>query len=132
MPPRGQSQLPSSIVRIFADENISRGIVEALRAAGHDVKWGQDSNIGASDRERMVEAFGEARIILTEDHDFTDMISEQRLLTIGLILVALHRLDKRARIDRVEQAVAELGNEFAYEIAVIEPARVRRRSIIRP
>jgi predicted nuclease of predicted toxin-antitoxin system len=100
-----------------------------LRTAGHDVTWGQDFKVGASDDVRLTEANAEGRIILTEDRDFAEMVMAVGLNTHGLILVALNGLGRQARIDLVVKAVEELGSSFGSEIAVIEPGRVRRRKI---
>jgi hypothetical protein len=57
-------------MRLLADENFPKPIVDALRAEGHDVLWARTDLAGASDVALLDRAESEARIILTLDKDF--------------------------------------------------------------
>jgi len=57
-------------MRLLADENFPKPIVDALRAEGHDVLWARTDLAGASDFALLDRAESEARIILTLDKDF--------------------------------------------------------------
>lgn len=57
-------------MRIFADENIARAIIDWLRSSGHDVVSAAEGNPGASDTYWLEMAEREQRIVLTSDKDF--------------------------------------------------------------
>ena len=57
-------------MRLLADENFPKPIVEALRAGGHDVLWARTDCAGWKDVVLLDLAESEARIVLTLDKDF--------------------------------------------------------------
>jgi predicted nuclease of predicted toxin-antitoxin system len=60
-------------MRLLANENIPREVVEALRKHGHDVTWVRTDCPGTSDREVLSLAQSENRILLTFDKDFGEL-----------------------------------------------------------
>ena len=59
-------------MRYLADENVSRIIVETLRAEGIDV-----AVVGASDVDVLAAARDDGRALITGDHDFGEMVIRQ-------------------------------------------------------
>ena len=116
-------------MRIFVDENVPRGVVEGLREANHDVAWGCDFDVGASDLQRTAWAFQEARVILTEDNDFPALVFKERMPVIGLVLIALHGFKRDAKIVRVVAAMAEIGDGAIGSMTVIGPADIRKSTL---
>lgn len=117
------------MIPLFVDENIPKRMVEALRMAGFDLSWGQDFQVGAPDEQRMQEAFLSKQAILTEDADFIELAIVRRLPVWALLIVQLQGMRAPARIERVLAALKEIGNIPIGEIVIIEPNRIRRRSI---
>ena len=68
------------MMRLLADENVSRLIVERHRAAGFYVKSIGATTAGASDNVVLAIATGEGRILMTEDRDFGEMAFRIRRL----------------------------------------------------
>ncbi len=62
------------MMRLLADGNVSRLIVERHRAAGFYVKSIGATTAGASDNVVLAIATGEGRILMTEDRDFGEMV----------------------------------------------------------
>ena len=58
-------------MRLLADENFPKPIVEELRAEGHDVLWARTDLAGARDIVLLDLAESEARIVLTLDSQET-------------------------------------------------------------
>lgn len=59
--------------RLLADENVSRGVVSALRRAGFDVvDLKQKRYSGLADQDILALAAREGRVIVTHDKDFAD------------------------------------------------------------
>lgn len=62
-------------MRLLADENFPKPIVEALRADGHDVLWARTDLAGTSDVALLDLAESKARIVPTLDKDFWQISS---------------------------------------------------------
>jgi hypothetical protein len=58
-------------VRIIVDENVSDAVVNAVRAAGHELELVRDTyGTGTDDIEIESRASGDGRAVLTHDDDF--------------------------------------------------------------
>ncbi len=62
-------------MRFLADENVSRLVVEQLRAAGFDVISIGATRSGASDKDVLGSADSDDRILITEDRDFGELVA---------------------------------------------------------
>ena len=61
-------------LRLHANENVPAEAVHALRERGHDVVWGAESHPGAPDSIVLSEARREARLLITFDKDFGELV----------------------------------------------------------
>src|ERR1039458_1146545 len=66
-------------MRLLADENFPKPIVEALRAGGHDVLWARTDCVGWKDPVLLGSSESEARIVLTLDKDFWQIAVQRRV-----------------------------------------------------
>jgi predicted nuclease of predicted toxin-antitoxin system len=76
-------------MRILADENFPRSIVERLRQQGHDALWARTDCPGLKDRALLERAEADGRVVLTLDKDFWQ-IALQRPIPLkrsGVILI---------------------------------------------
>lgn len=119
------------MMRFLADENVSRHVVEGLRAAGFDVTVIGLTNPGASDRDVLATARRDGRILITEDRDFGELIVRQRVEVQGVVLLELDRLSNVAEADRVAAFVSTNVDKLSGNLLVIEPGRVRIRPLRR-
>lgn len=115
--------------RYFADENLPRGLVAALRAAGHDIAYGSEFDVGADDETRLHWAWPAGRIIITEDADFINLAVVDKLPVHALVMMRLVGLLRDAKIARMVAALSEIGDTVSGEIVMVEPAGIRRRLI---
>jgi predicted nuclease of predicted toxin-antitoxin system len=83
-------------MRFLADENVSRLVIERLRAAGFDVISIGETKSGAPDRDVLDAADVEGCILITEDRDFGELVIRQRLKVRGVLLLELDRLSNAA------------------------------------
>jgi uncharacterized protein with PIN domain len=60
--------------RLLADENIAASLVRALREDGIDVSYVAELASGITDDEVLDLAKAEARLLLTEDKDFGELV----------------------------------------------------------
>jgi predicted nuclease of predicted toxin-antitoxin system len=79
-------------MRLLADENFPKQIVEELREAGHDVTWVRTDYPGAADVILLDLAESEGRITLTLDKDFWQIAVQRRspLAQSGVVLFRVH------------------------------------------
>ena len=79
-------------MRLLADENFPRVLVEQLRSAGHDVVWARTDCPGSRDTDLLERAETEARVVLTLDKDFWQIAMQRRapLERSGVVLFRAH------------------------------------------
>jgi predicted nuclease of predicted toxin-antitoxin system len=79
-------------MRLLAEENFPKRIVEALRAEGHDVLWARKDAAGTSDATLLDRAEHEARIMLKLAKDFWQIAVQRRspLVQSGVVLFRVH------------------------------------------
>lgn len=116
-------------MRFLADENVSRLIVDALRAQGHDVFSAREEMAGAPDPEILSSSAQKSRLLITEDIEFSDRVVRHGTMIVGLILLELGRLSPAAQANRVAGAITASISRLEGSVTVIEPARVRVRPL---
>lgn len=79
-------------MRLLADENFPKPIVDGLRAGGHDVLWARTDCAAWKDSALLDLAESEARIVLTLDKDFCQIAVQRRtpLKQSGVVLFRVH------------------------------------------
>ena len=79
-------------MRLLADENFPKEIVERFSLKGVDVLWARTSCKGWKDAAILELAESEARIVLTLDKDFWQIAVQrrQRLEKSGVVLFRVH------------------------------------------
>ena len=113
--------------RLLADENIAASLVRALREDGFDVSYVAELADGITDDEVLELAKAEARLLLTEDKDFGELVFRMKRSPPGVLLLRLP-LSQRAQARGRVQAVLHLhGDRLSDHFTVVEPERVRFR-----
>jgi len=118
-------------MRFLADENISKQVVDRLRAAGLEVMRVADViRTGATDEEVLRLANKEQLILITKDDDFGSLVVRHQHKIRGLILLQLDRLSRAARDERtVDVIAARDAPKFEENLIVIRPERISIRPI---
>ena len=115
-------------MRILADENLPALAVEALRHAGHDVRWvGRDSP-GSSDRDVIRQATGQERLLVTFDKDFGELAFREHHGLSGVILFRIS-MPSAARVAEVVMAALGSRDDWEGHFAVVEDQRIRMRPL---
>ncbi len=116
-------------MRILADENCDRLIVEELRNAGHDVISAMEDLSGGSDGDLFRLAHAQQRVLLTDDLDFGHITKMETLRPPAVVIVRIDGMSRDARAKRVLNCVRALEGTVGGHIAVIEPGQVRLRAM---
>lgn len=112
-------------MRLLADENVPRLVVEGLREAGHDVLWVATETPGADDPPLVELAVRGDRLLLTLDKDFGELAFKRMLSSgAGVILCRLSSDSPEALSARLVAALRAVES-WAGLFSVIEDDRVR-------
>jgi predicted nuclease of predicted toxin-antitoxin system len=115
-------------VKLLADEGVDAPIVARLRADGHDVTYVAELAPGITDDAVLDLANAEARILITADKDFGELVFRQRRVSLGVLLLRLAGLGLEARAETASQAIAAHGEQMTGAFAVVSPGAVRVRA----
>jgi predicted nuclease of predicted toxin-antitoxin system len=116
-------------MRFLADENVSRLVIERLRADGLEVSSISETHSGPPDRKVLETADFEGRILVTEDRDFGELVFRQQMAVRGVILLELDRLSNQAEAERISDIIGTYGEKLLDNLVVIEPSRIRIRPL---
>ena len=116
-------------MRFLADENVSRLIIDRLRAREFEVISIAEMSSGISDPAVLQIAEHESLILITEDRDFGELVIRQRLHVLGVVLLELDRLSTTGEADRVETGIFGNRDRLKGNLVVIEPGRIRIRPL---
>ena len=114
-------------MKVLADENCEREMVDDLRMAGHDVTSILDISPSIDDVRVFELAKREGRILLTNDRDFGVIAEHSSTRPPAVILMRLGRLGLSRRTEIVLRTFAALGDSIDNQFIVIEPHQVRTR-----
>ena len=64
-------------MKLLADENFPRPVVDSLRQQGYDVAWARTDCPGLKDRPLIERAEAEGRLVLTLDKDFWQLAMQR-------------------------------------------------------
>jgi predicted nuclease of predicted toxin-antitoxin system len=112
-------------MRFLADENCDFTVVEALRAAGHDVLCISEITPRAEDSEVIKIADDEKRILLTEDKDFGQLVYSHGQKTLGVIFLRFPTSTRRQISRAVINLVKQQGDKLAGCFITVQPGRIR-------
>ena len=79
-------------MRLLADENFPRLVIQVLQRLGHDVLWARTDCQGIKDIALLERAEADGRLLLTLDKDFWQLALRRRvpLRRSGVILFRVH------------------------------------------
>lgn len=112
-------------MRFLADESCDFAVVRALRAAGHDVAAATESARGADDSVIIDRARDEARLLLTEDRDFGQLVFAAAKDTAGVIYVRWPVFARATLPMTIVELVATQAGSLFGAFVVVEPGRIR-------
>jgi predicted nuclease of predicted toxin-antitoxin system len=115
----------------LADECVDAGLVGRLRDAAQNVSYIAEMSAAASDAEVLRRAQAEARLLLTEDKGFGDLVFRSELPAPGVVLLRIDQEKHLLKWNRLESAIAKFGVTLFGRYLVIEEARFRSRPLLK-
>ncbi|MFT3878050.1 MAG: DUF5615 family PIN-like protein [Gemmatales bacterium] len=116
-------------MRLLANENFPRVMVEALVAEGHDVIWIRTSAPGSIDEDILARSVAESRILLTFDKDFGELTFRAgHEASAGIILF---RIDLSNIDEAVELVIKTINSrqDWAGHFTTVSNKRIRMRAL---
>ena len=114
-------------MRFLADEGVDGLIVAAVRDDGHDVRWMAEEVEGRKDSVVLEAAVLDARILITEDKDFGELVYRQRLHHRGVVLVRVDGISNVEKSRIVAVAIREHEADLLGAFTVIQHGTIRIR-----
>jgi predicted nuclease of predicted toxin-antitoxin system len=107
-------------MKLLADENFPRPIVEALRNRGHDILWARTDCSGSTDRALLEQAEADGRLILTLDKDFWQ-IALQRPLPLKRAGIILFRASPAipVKLEPLVESALRAGHSWIGYISIV-------------
>jgi predicted nuclease of predicted toxin-antitoxin system len=116
-------------VKLFADEDVARAIVQWLRGRGHDVLYAAEAGPGELDSAWLARAEAEERLIFTADKGFGEMVFRECRTTHGVVLLRIEHLAIPQRLGRLEAVWAVVEANQAGRFIVVTDRKVRVREL---
>lgn len=126
-PPRADR---SGRMRFVADESCDHRVVTALRDAGHDVLAIAETSRGLPDRDVLVLARRERRVLITEDRDFGQLVfAGAQPDNVGVLYLRCPESARPGLPKAVLALVSRLADALPRSFVVWSPRRVRVRRL---
>lgn len=116
-------------MKFLADECCDTGLVDALRAKGHDVLFVMETLRGASDEIVLSRAFDENRILITEDKDFGELVYRLRRPARGVLLLRFDVQERTTKTPRLIEFLEHEARRLPGAFVVLEADKVRIRPL---
>jgi predicted nuclease of predicted toxin-antitoxin system len=116
-------------VKIVADENVDKEIVDRLRADGHEVAFIAEDNPGTDDQTVLNRSVKIDGVLLTADKDFGDLVFRQRLSHSGVLLIRLAGVTPDMKAALVAATFDRHEEELRSGFAVLTKRSLRFRKI---
>lgn len=116
-------------MKFLTDENVYTQIVEAIRSLSHDVLDIKEQNLfRMPDDDISQMAQNMERILITNDKDFSNILTYSPSEYHGIIILRLSRLTINGAVKRLIGFLKTLSEEqIRGKLAIVEPDRVRFR-----
>jgi predicted nuclease of predicted toxin-antitoxin system len=113
-------------MKLLADENLDRLIVERLRRDGYEVLYVAEVEPRITDNEVLQRANDLEALLLTADKDFGELVFQQSLkASFGVVLIRLSGLSVERKAQIVSEAFHKFEKDFLRSFSVITSGRVR-------
>lgn len=109
----------------LADESCDFAVVRALRTAGYDVYAVSEVMQRSDDRQLIVQAYREQRILLTEDKDFGHLVFVGSARSAGVILIRFPGHARQTLAHTIVQLIQTHGERLRHAFVVVQPGYIR-------
>ena len=112
-------------MRFVADECSGPALADWLREQGHDTVSVFEVARGASDANVLSRAYEQARILVTNDEDFGEMVFRERRPHRGIVLLRLEDERATSKIAAMRRLLADHADRVEGRFVVVTEGSVR-------
>lgn len=116
-------------MRFLVDESTGAAVAACLRNQGHDVVAVAETMPQAEDAAILASAAAEARIVVTNDKDFGELVFRSGQPHAGVLLLRLQDESAANRVQVVERVLQQLAGQLAGNFVVATETQVRIRAV---
>lgn len=117
-------------MRLLVDENLPRGVFDALITNGHDARWIGGETGGLADEIVLALAQSEKRTIVTFDMDFGKLIIVDNLPGYcGVILLRVSDLPPTEYVDFIMNIFNKSNYKFIGYFTVVKTKGINQRPL---
>ena len=116
-------------MKIVADENVDRLVIERLRSDGHEVLSIAWHFASSPDVDVLSISNTERALLITEDKDFGELVFHKKHSHFGVLLVRLEGVSRPERVITVCDIILNRGKELASSFSVLTPGSLRTRKV---
>jgi len=112
-------------VRFLIDESCDFNVARVLRADGHDVVAIVEQSPGLTDRDVLILALREERLLITEDKDFGQLAFSALAASGGVLFIRYPTTAREHLPSVVARFVATDGHRLSGAFVTLSPGRIR-------
>jgi predicted nuclease of predicted toxin-antitoxin system len=112
-------------MKILADVNIEKPIVDYTVGIGFDVKWIPDYNCMLPDDNLLTMANTESRVLMTNDKDFGELVFRQNKITTGIILVRMKGASSEKKVKAIKKLFKNYPSKIYNHFVVVAENKMR-------
>lgn len=116
-------------MKLLADANVERALVNGLRERTHDVLWAVDLSPGTPDDVLLAQARAEDRVILTNDLDFGELVFRLGLANVGILLLRYRVGSSAELVALLESHWPEIEHRVRGHFVVATNSKLRIRPL---
>jgi predicted nuclease of predicted toxin-antitoxin system len=112
-------------MKFLADVNVEKPVVDILVKLGHDVARMPDIDCMMEDEGVLALAVKEARILITNDKDFGELVFLQKKLSSGIILFRVKGQATQEKAHLIQRILKDHGSKLFGHFTTVTKDKVR-------
>jgi predicted nuclease of predicted toxin-antitoxin system len=116
-------------MKFIVDESTGKAVAQFLREIGHDVVAVTETMPATEDRDILIKAASEGRIVITNDKDFGELIFRSGYAHNGVLFLRLQDESSANRVRVVKAVLDQYANYLKMNFIVATDRGVRIRHL---
>ena len=112
-------------MKLLADVNVEKPIVDCLVGIDLDVLWIPDYNCMLSDEELLNMANSQDRVLITNDKDFGELVFRQNKITAGIVLIRMKGYNSEEKVVVIEKLFKNYPGKIYNHFVVVTKNKMR-------
>jgi predicted nuclease of predicted toxin-antitoxin system len=112
-------------MKLLADVNVEKPIVDFLAGIDLDVIWIPDYNCMLPDEELLNMANSQDRVLITNDKDFGELVFRQNKITAGIVLIRMKGYNSEEKVVVIEKLFKNFPEKIYNHFVVVAKNKMR-------